>query len=176
MRDALVAGLSLNIFNEHCDRVHMANLAQTVNVLQSLILTEGDQFLVTPTYHVFDLFQVHQDATLLTTQIENASSYTHNDASLPQLSVSASQNAAGTVHVTICNLDHSNAADLAIDLSGTTPQSVTGRIVTAPTMQTHNTFAQPDAIKAVELTGLTLVGNGVQVQLPPMAVAVVAIK
>ena len=176
LRDALVAGLSLNIFNEHCDRVHMANLAQTVNVLQSLILTEGDQFLVTPTYHVFDLFQVHQDATLLTTQIENASSYTHNDASLPQLSVSASQNAAGTVHVTICNLDHSNAADLAIDLSGTTPQSVTGRIVTAPTMQTHNTFAQPDAIKAVELTGLTLVGNGVQVQLPPMAVAVVAIK
>ena len=78
--------------------------------------------------------------------------------------------------MTICNLDHSNAADLAIDLSGTTPQSVTGRIVTAPTMQTHNTFAQPDAIKAVELTGLTLVGNGVQVQLPPMAVAVVAIK
>ena len=108
--------------------------------------------------------------------MEQASSYTHNDESLPQLSLSASQNAAGIIHVTICNLDHSNAADLTINLTGATPQSVSGRLVTAATMQSHNTFAQPDIVKAAELQGLTLAANRVQVQLPPMSVAVVAIN
>ena len=176
MRDALVAGLTLNIFNQHCGRVHMANLAQTVNVLQALILTDGADFLLTPTYHVFDLYQVHQDATLLETMIEHGANYTLDDASIPQLSVSASRNAAGVVHITLCNLDPHNAADISLRLSaGSEIGGVSGRLVTAPTMQTHNTFARPEAIQAVALTSIAQHNEEVQVGLPPMSVALVAL-
>lgn len=177
LRDALVTGLTLNIFNHHCERVHMANLAQTVNVLQALILTNGADFILTPTYHVFDLYQVHQDATLLHTTIDNAAAYTLNGESLPQLSVSASKNGAGMVHVSLCNLDSRNAADVTLTLSGQQPiTGVSGRIVTADTMQAHNTFAQPATVTATPLHALAYSGQQVQLQLPPMAVAVVAIQ
>lgn len=177
LRDALVAGLTLNIFNHHCDRIHMANLAQTVNVLQALILTDGAQFILTPTYHVFDLYQVHQDATLLETTITNGAAYTLNDESLPQLSVSASKNRAGLIHVSLCNLDSRSSADVTLNL--TEPLAIrelSGRIVTADTMQAHNTFAQPEVVTATALQTLSHNGQQVQVQLPPMAVAVVAIS
>lgn len=176
LRDALVAGVTLNIFNQHCDRVHMANLAQTINVLQSLILTDGAQFILTPTYHVFDLYQVHQDATLLPTTVEQSAFYAQNGESLPQISVSASKNAAGTVHVTLCNLDSRASAEVTLKLAGLDAiQQLSGRLVTAPTMQTHNTFAEPEAITTAPLTTLSHTGQQVNVQLPPMAVAVVAI-
>jgi alpha-N-arabinofuranosidase len=177
LRDALVTGLTLNIFNQHCDRVHMANLAQTVNVLQALILTNGADFILTPTYHVFDLYQVHQDATLLDATVENGASYTLNGESLPQLSVSASKNNAGVVHVSLCNLDSRTAAAVTLDLSSqATITGVSGRIVTADTMQAHNTFAQPQTVTATTLQTLSHNGQQVQVQLPPMAVAVVAVQ
>jgi len=176
LRDALVAGLTLNIFNHHCDRIHMANLAQTVNVLQALILTDGAQFILTPTYHVFDLYQVHQDATLLETTITHGVAYTLNDESLPQLSVSASKNAAGVIHISLCNLDSRAAADVTLTLTGVDSiGGVSGRIVTADTMQAHNTFAQPEVVTATTLQTLSHDGQQVKVQLPPMAVAVVAI-
>lgn len=177
LRDALVAGVTLNIFNSHCDRIHMANLAQTVNVLQALILTDGAQFILTPTYHVFDLYQVHQDATLLATTIENGADYVINGESLPQLSVSASKNGAGVVHVTLCNLDSRAGAAVALALNGMDAvQRASGRIVTAATMQAHNTFAQPAAVTAAPLHSIAHAGQQVQVQLPPMSVAVVAIQ
>ncbi|MFN8492239.1 MAG: alpha-N-arabinofuranosidase [Caldilineaceae bacterium] len=177
LRDALVAGVTLNIFNQHCDRIQMANLAQTINVLQSLILTDGAQFILTPTYHVFDLYQVHQDATLLSTTVEQEAFYVQNGESLPQISVSASKNAAGAVHVTLCNLASRASAEVTLKLAGLDAiQQVAGRLVTAPTMQTHNTFAEPEAVTAAPLTTLSHTGQQVNVQLPPMAVAVVAIQ
>ncbi len=152
LRDAMVAGVTLNIFNQHCDRVHMANLAQTVNVLQSLILTDADQFLLTPTYHVFDLYQVHQDATLLESSITQGATYTHNDSSLPQISLSASKDATGTVHVTLCNIHSRAAADLTINRAGMDAlRQVTGRLLTAPAMNAHNTFSQPNTVQTVPL-------------------------
>ncbi|MEZ4683130.1 MAG: alpha-L-arabinofuranosidase C-terminal domain-containing protein [Caldilineaceae bacterium] len=176
IRDALVAGVTLNIFNQHCDRVHMANLAQTVNVLQALILTDGTDLLLTPTYHVFDLYQVHQDATLLETMIEGGATYVHGDEGIPQLSISASRNGEGTVHVTLCNLDPNTSAEITLQLSaGTTIGALSGRLVTAPTMQSHNTFAQPDTIQAVPWDGLTVQENAVRVTLPAKSVALVAI-
>lgn len=177
LRDALVAGVTLNIFNAHCDRIHMANLAQTVNVLQALILTNGAEFILTPTYHVFDLYQVHQGATLLETTIHNGHAYQWQAESLPQLSVSASKNGAGVVHVTLCNLDSRVPAAVVLDLPGMTAiQELSGRIVTAGTMQAHNTFAQPQAVTTTALSSLAHDGQQVTVQLPPMAVAVVAIQ
>ena len=177
LRDALIAGVTLNIFNHHCDRVHMANLAQTVNVLQALILTEGEQFIVTPTYHVFDLYQVHQGATLLETTIDHSVTYTRNGESLPQISVSASQNAEGTIHVTLCNIDSQSAADVTVALTGSEAmRHVTGTILTASTMQSHNTFAQPEAVKPAKFSALSYTGQQVSAQIAPMSVVLLTIR
>ncbi|MCX6050244.1 MAG: alpha-N-arabinofuranosidase [Chloroflexi bacterium] len=176
LRDALVAGVTLNIFNAHCDRVHMANLAQTINVLQALILTDNDKFLLTPTYHVFDLYQVHQDATLLETNVENSAAYEHNGESLTQISVSASQNGAGAVHVTLCNIDSRASAQVTLTLDGLDAiRPVTGRILTAPDMTAHNTFSQPETVKPAALQTFSFTAQQVTVQLAPMSVAVLSI-
>lgn len=103
LRDALVAGIHLNIFNNHCDRVQMANLAQTINVLQAVILTEGDKMLLTPTYHVFNMFKVHQDAELLPLLIDSEN-YTMDGQSIPKISSSASIDKKNILHITLCNL------------------------------------------------------------------------
>jgi alpha-N-arabinofuranosidase len=173
LRDALVAGLTLNILNQHCDRVHMANLAQTVNVLQALILTEGDKMLLTPTYHVFDMYQVHQDATLLETRVENETSYIQNGESLPQVNISASRDEAGSVHASLCNLDPNAVANVEIMLSGMEAvEQVSGQILTAKDMNIHNTFSQPENLKPIALDTFSLTGQTVTVQLAPMSVTV----
>lgn len=176
LRDALVAGLTLNIFNNHCDRVYMANLAQTVNVLQALILTDQERLILTPTYHVFDLYQPHQDATLLETAIESQGEYRHNGHTLPQISVSASKDASGSVHVTLCNIASRSAAEVIIRLDGGDNISqVSGRVLTAQDRQAHNTFDRPETLKPTPLHTLSFAGQEVRVQLEPMSVAVVAV-
>ncbi len=181
LRDALLAGVTLNIFNNHCDRVYMANLAQTVNVLQALVLTEADKIVLTPTYHVFDLFQVHQNAALLATTIEEAAAYTYGDESLPQVSVSASQADGGAIHVTLCNLDSRAPADVTIALRGddagdpAADREVSGRILTAAEMTAHNTFSRPDVVQPASLPPLALRNGELSVQLPPMAVCLLRI-
>jgi len=104
LRDALIAGTTLNIFNNHSDRVRMANLAQTVNVLQSIVLTQGNKMLLTPTYYVFDLYKVHQDAKLLPIEIASPD-YVSGDAKIPAVNVSASQDSTGAVHISLVNID-----------------------------------------------------------------------
>jgi alpha-N-arabinofuranosidase len=176
LRDALVAGLTLNIFNNHAGRVHMANLAQTVNVLQALILTEADRLVLTPTYHVFDLYQPHQDATLLATTFEGQGEYRHNGRSLPQISVSASRNVAGTIHVSLCNVDSRSPTQVTLTLDGhESIRQVSGRVLTADDRQTHNTFDRPDALKPAELQSVSFAGREVRLGLPPMSVTVVAV-
>lgn len=143
IRDALVAGINLNIFNSHCDRVRMANIAQMVNVLQAIILTEGDKMLLTPTYHVFDMYKVHMDSELLETVYEapeyttpekagemantealeastgsDGSSDDFGGNSIPALSISSSIDSAGRVHITLCNLRPDNSMDLRLNLEG----------------------------------------------------------
>jgi len=104
LRDALIAATSLNIFNNHCERVKMANLAQTVNVLQALILTDKEKMLLTPTYHVFDMYKVHHDATWLPLQV-NTPDYVLGDVKVPAVNASASRDKNGAVHITLVNLD-----------------------------------------------------------------------
>jgi len=175
LRDALVAGLSLNIFNNHADRVKMANLAQTVNVLQALVLTDGAKMIVTPTYHVFDMYKVHQDATLLPVDVQ-CGLYKIEGDQMPALSVSASKDASGAVHVSLCNLDPKNAAPVECQLRGCAAASVTGRVLTAPDMRTHNTFDKPNAIVPAELAGIKIGSGVVSATLPPMSVVVLEIK
>jgi alpha-N-arabinofuranosidase len=174
LRDALVAGLNLNIFNAHADRMRMANLAQTVNVLQALVLTDGPRMVTTPTYHVFDMYQAHQDATLLPCAIQS-DMYRHDEQEIPQISVSASRSAAGRLHLTLCNVDPRREAALRCELRGLAPAAVAGTVLTAATMQAHNTFDQPDAVRPTSFDGAKIANGGLTITLPPMSVTALTI-
>ncbi len=176
LRDALVAGVTLNIFNQHCARVKMANIAQTINVLQAMVLTEGEKMLLTPTYHVFELYKVHQDATLLPIHLDSPA-YTCEEESIPQLSASASRDQAGVVHLTLCNLHPRQEAELTVVLRGVTARTLSGRVLTATTMQAHNTFAAPEAVRPAPFTGAQLQPDGqVTLVLPAKSVVSLALQ
>ena len=125
MRDAMIAGATLNIFNKHCDRVRMANLAQAINVLQAVILTEDEKMLLTPTYHVMEMYNVHQDASLLPLTVKS-NDYTVGNAKLPAISASASRDKNGLVHVSLVNIDAKKAQDISININGAKFKSVFG--------------------------------------------------
>ena len=173
MRDALVAALTLNIFNQHCARVTMANIAQTVNVLQALILTDPDseRMVLTPTYHVFDLYQVHQDATLLPLDLR-CEPYSFDELSMPGISASASRNSAGVVHLSLCNVNPGQPAEVQLDVRGMQVEGVRGRVLTADHMTAHNTFDAPDTVRPEVFRGATADGPRVTVTLPARSVTV----
>jgi alpha-N-arabinofuranosidase len=175
LRDALVAGLTLNIFNNHCDRVQMANLAQTVNVLQALILTDGASMITTPTYHVFDMYQAHQGALLLPCFLES-DLYTLNDKQMPQLSASASSAGDGTVLLTLCNVDPHREAEVHCELRGVQVSEATGTILTAQEMGAHNTFLDPERVKPTAFTEIQFNGEKVTTVLPPMSVCTLTVQ
>jgi len=173
MRDAIVAALTLHIFQEHADRVVMANIAQMVNVLQAMILTDGPRMVVTPTYHVFDLLKVHQDATSLAVDLETPR-YADEPAPVPLLSASASRS-GGRVHLSLVNTDPGRPVRVVCTVSGARPGSVEGRVLTAPTMQAHNTFEAPEAVAPAAFTDFTVAGDVLTVTLPSKSVAVLEI-
>lgn len=175
IRDALVAGINLNIFHKHADRVQMANIAQTVNVLQAVILTEKEKMLLTPTYHVFEMYKAHQGATLIPVEL-TAPEYKLGPASVPSLHASASRDKDGKLHVSIVNLDPNRAAEVSMKIVGASGKSVTGRVLTAPAMNTVNTFDKPDAVKPVALTGIKLQGDVITLSLPSKSVVVLEVQ
>jgi alpha-N-arabinofuranosidase len=174
MRDAIVAGLSLNYFNERCSRIKMANIAQTVNVLQSLILTDGEKMILTPTYHVFEMYSVHHDATLLPMHL-NCGNYIQEGRDLPSLSASASKDGEGKVHISLVNIDPENATELLIDLRGGDYNSVSGRILTSDRITAHNTFDDPRNVIPQEFKGAKIKKNIVSLSVPPKAIVVLEI-
>jgi alpha-L-arabinofuranosidase len=175
MRDAMIAGITLNIFNNHADRVRIANLAQCVNVLQAVILTDKEKMILTPTYHVMEMYNVHQDATLISVSI-NGSNYVQGKDSLPALSVSASKDKNGMVHVSLVNIDPVKNADISLELDGTVFKQVLGRILASAHLQDYNSFESPDKIKPVSFNGASLKGNALQVKMPPASVVVLELK
>jgi alpha-N-arabinofuranosidase len=175
LRDALVAAVSLDAFNKHADRVKMANIAQTVNVLQAMILTQGEKLLLTPTYHVFELYTVHHDAVLLPITLD-AGRYVYGDRAMPALSATASRDAAGRIHLTLTNLDPTRARTVNASIRGQTVTSVSGRILTADRMNAHNTFEQPNAVRPLAFDGARLTGETLTVQLPPKAVVALELR
>ena len=170
VRDALLAGLTLNIFNGHADRVRMANLAQTVNVLQALILTDGPRMVLTPTFHVFDLYKAHQGAVSLPLEVEGGGVYAWGASSIPQVSASASRNAEGRVSLTLCNTHPREAVPVRCRLAGASGGSVTGSVVTGDAMDAHNTFDAPERVGPAGLA-VTLDGGEAVATLPPMSVS-----
>jgi len=171
LRDAIVAGLNLNIFQNHADRVTMANIAQMVNVLQAVILTDNEKMILTPTYHVFEMFKVHQGATSLPLELKSPD-YVYGAEKLPRVSASASRDAAGKVHVSLVNLHPGEPITVRATLEGVTAGTVTGRVLTAAAMDAHNTFAAPATVKPVAFTGAKLAGDQLTIALPAMSVVV----
>ena len=174
MRDAMVAGLTLNIFNKHCDRVHMANIAQLINVLQALILTEGPNMILTPTYFVFKLFKAHQENELLDSHLL-APDLPVEGCSIPSVQESSSIAPDGTVHITLVNPSPDQAQDLEIITQGLTPVHVVGRMLTGG-MSDHNTFDQPDAVEDQPFVSFTVKNDGLTAALPPCSVVHLSIK
>lgn len=177
IRDALVAGLTLNIFHKHSDRVRMANIAQTVNVLQAVILTEGEKMILTPTYHVFNMYKVHQDAELLDLALESGT-YSFEGREIPEVSASASVTPEGVIHVSLCNLNHAAAAKLPLELRGLAGKAVevAGTTIAGTATDAHNTFSEPDAVVPQPFTAFRLEDSILSLELPPMSVTVLEIK
>ncbi|MBR4332796.1 MAG: alpha-N-arabinofuranosidase, partial [Clostridia bacterium] len=174
MRDAMVAGLTLNIFNKHCDRVHMANIAQLINVLQALILTEGPRMLLTPTYFAFKLFKAHQENELLDSHLQ-APDLDAEGFRIPSIQESSSIAPDGTVHVTLVNPSPDQAQELDILTQGLSPRHVVGRMLTG-SVDDHNTFDQPDAVEDQPFVSFTVKADGLTVSLPPCSIVHLAIK
>lgn len=175
LRDALIAGTTLNIFNNYSDRVKMANLAQTVNVLQSLILTNKEKMLLTPTYHVFDLYKVHQDAQYLPFILESPF-YTSGNEQIPAVNASASRDSTGAVHISLVNVNPSQKITISANLEGISWKEVTGRVLTSGKVTDVNTFEQPDKVKIVPLKGAKKQGDKLVVELPAESVVVLELK
>jgi alpha-N-arabinofuranosidase len=175
MRDAMIAGVTLNIFNNHCDRVKMANLAQAINVLQAVILTSKEKIILTPTYHVMEMYNVHQDAKLLPLQMQTKD-YTLGNEKLPAVSGSASKDSAGHTHISLVNIDSKSAQEITVNIEGGKFTAVSGRILTSAKLQDHNTFNEPEKIKPATFNGARLKGSKLNVKLPPFSVVVLELK
>lgn len=175
MRDAMIAGTTLNIFNNHCDRVRMANLAQIINVLQAVILTDEEKMILTPTYHVMEMYNVHQDATLLPITL-NSADYKMGKEKLKAVSASASKDKNGLTHISLVNIDAHAAQEVSINVNGASYTTVTGRILTSDRLQNYNSFENPEKIKPTAFTGASLSGNSLKVKLPPFSVVVLELK
>ncbi len=175
MRDAMIAGITLNIFHNHAERVRMANLAQTINVLQAVLLTDENKMILTPTYHVMKMYNVHQDAQLLPLSLDNVD-YEFEGKILPAISASASKDGDGNVHISLVNIDAKNSRTISLTVRGTDKGAVSGTILQSGKLDDHNTFDQPEKITPKTFRGFQKSGNELTVTLPPFSVVVLAVE
>ena len=170
LRDAEVAALTLNIFHRHTDRLKMANIAQMVNVLQAMILTDHEKFLRTPTYWIYSMYVPFQDATPYAASVSGPT-VTRGEFSLAQVDVSAARGVDGKLYLSLVNTDPDRPAHVTTNLSG----AAAGQILTAPSMEAHNTFEAPNALHPAAFAGRSE-GGRLVFDLPAKAVAVVRIQ
>ena len=175
LRDAIVAGINFHIFHNYADRVYMANIAQTVNVLQAMILTEDEKMIVTPTYHVFEMYKVHMDNTYLPIELETPD-YTFGNESIPMIDASASRDENGRIYISLVNSDPNRGATVRTTLNGANVSSVSGRVLTAPAMNAMNTFENPNAVQPTTFDGASLSGNTLTVNMPSKSVVVLELQ
>src|SRR5690606_4093032 len=145
LRDAILAALNVNIFARHADRVRMANIAQMVNVLQAMILTDGPRMLLTPTYHVFRMYVPFQDATFIPVSFE-AGSWTWGDITLPRIDAIAARDVDGNLVLSLTNVDPHQPAAIEVSLDGVAAGSVSGEVLTGPKVDSINTFEDPQVV------------------------------
>ena len=171
LRDAVVAAVNLNIFHAHADRVRMTNIAQMINVLQAMILTDKEKMLLTPSYHVFHMYKPFRGATNLPVELA-APARVRGDLTAPTLNASAARDTAGRLHLAIVNLDPRASVVTRIRIAGATPRKLTGTILTANAMDAHNTFEKPDNVKPAAFSGARVQQDTVQVEVPAKSIIV----
>jgi alpha-N-arabinofuranosidase len=177
LRDALVAAITFNVFNNHAERVYMANIAQTINVLQSVILTDGPRMVLTPTYHAFDMYQVHHDAVKLPLYIESETVSAGGE--MPLISASASQTDDGGINLSLTNADAKAERQAWVELRGLTLSAslkLSGSSISADTLQAHNSFDNPEAVSIKPFSGTKIEGGKLCITLPPASVVTVNVK
>jgi alpha-N-arabinofuranosidase len=174
MRDAVVAGTNLNIFNNYADRISMANIAQIVNVLQSVIMTKEDQMVLTPTYYVFKMYNVHQDAQLIPTNLA-CENYTFKGESIPAVNASASVK-DGVVSITLCNLNPNKAVSVDCNFPGNEFKSAEGKIVTSENMNDYNDFGQDEKVAMSDFKVEKPAKGNLNIEIPAHSVVLVQLK
>jgi alpha-N-arabinofuranosidase len=174
LRDAILAALNLNIFARHADRVRGANIAQMINVLQAMILTDKEKMLLTPTYYVFKMYVPFQDATFVPV-IFDAGSYKHDDLNLPGIDAIAAKDASGKLWLQITNVDPHQSAEIELDIIGTQPKSASGQTLTAPKVDSINTFAEPSTVVPKPIFGKFENGK-LTVTIEPKSVTVISVE
>jgi len=174
LRDGILAALNLNIFARHADRVRGANIAQLINVLQAMILTDKEKMVLTPTYYVFKMYAPFQDSTFVPVSF-NAGTYTHDNISLPRVDALAAKDKDGKLWLEITNLDPSQPVEIEANLAGVTAKSASGETLTAPKVDSVNTF---DAAKTVvpKPIAASVRGGKVSLTLEPKSVTVISVE
>ncbi|MBK7259578.1 MAG: alpha-N-arabinofuranosidase [Ignavibacteriae bacterium] len=175
LRDAVVAAVNLNLFHKYCSRVKLTSIAQMVNVLQAMILTRDKEMLLTPTYYVYKMYTVHQDAVMLPVDLQSGTC-TNGGKTIPALSASASRDKDGKVHLSIANLDPAHPQKVRCTLAGAKATAVTGEIIAGAAMNAHNEFGKPEAVTITPFKGATVENGVVTVTLPAHAVVTLELR
>jgi len=175
LRDAVVAALHFHVFHRHAARVHMANIAQTVNVLQAMILTEGDAMVLTPTYHLFRMYIPFQDATYLPVSYDPAPVYEFGDYRVPAVSATAARGTDGRLYASLVNLDPGETAEVRLEIDGAGAANPEARILTAAQMDSHNSFAAPNTVEPGEFRDFRLADGVLNLELPAMSIVMIAL-
>jgi alpha-N-arabinofuranosidase len=173
-RDAILAALNLNIFARHADRVRMANIAQMINVLQSMIMTDKEKMVLTPTYYVFKMYVPFQDATFVPVTFD-AGSYTHDNITLPRVDAIAAKDANGKLWLEITNLDPNQPVEFEVGLAGITAKSAAGETLTAPKVDSVNTFDAPNTVVPKPVSA-KVQGGKLTLKLEPKSVTVISVE
>ena len=179
LRDAMVAALSLNVFHKHADRVKMANIAQVVNVLQSMILTDtkgNGHMVLTPTYYVFKMYKPFQNATSLPSDVQCSSHTFEKGLPIANLQSSSAKTTDGTIIVSLANIDLQKGQEVALALDGYNANSVCGEILTAKNITDYNDFNHTETIKSENFTGAKIKKNQIMVKIPAKSIVVLKIK
>ncbi|MDL2247942.1 alpha-N-arabinofuranosidase, partial [Bacteroides sp. OttesenSCG-928-J23] len=174
LRDAFVASLSFDIFHKYTERLTMANIAQVVNVLQSMILTNDKGMVLTPTYHVFKMYAVHQDATHLPLNIECEEMAVRDNRTLPMVSATASKDKDGVIHISLSNVDAKNDQNITINLSGLKAKTVSGQILTSKNLTDYNSFENPEVVAVKDFKGAKVNKETVTVKVPAKSIVTIA--
>jgi alpha-N-arabinofuranosidase len=174
LRDAVLAALNLNIFARHADRVRGANIAQMINVLQAMIMTDKEKMVLTPTYYVYKMYVPFQDSTFVPVTF-NSGTYTHGDVSLPRADAIAAKGKDGKLWVAITNLDHNETVDVELNLVGASAKAAYGETLTAPKVDSINTFDAPNAVVPKPISAKAQ-GGKLTLKLEPKSVSVVSIE
>jgi alpha-N-arabinofuranosidase len=175
LRDALVAALSFHIFHEHAERVPLTTVAQMVNVLQAMILTDKEKMVLTPTYYTFQMYVPFQDAKSLPLAIKDNTSYTLGTTTIPGVSATAARAKDGKMYLALVNTDPSKPVEVAVHVAGTKVKGAAGKVLTSATMDAHNTFEHPQAVKPAAFSARAA-GGKLSIKVPAKAVMVVALE